>query len=502
MTPLELPPGVVTTPTKASNSASWTDAQLIRWNNGKLGPIGGWEQLSYGLSFASRCRAIHEWFGNDGTRYTAYLCEAHCYVDIAGVLSDISPTVPLVEPYSGDIFEGGYGDYLYGFGTYGTPRPDVVRPKEITPCYKMGNWGEQLIVMTSPDGRLLFWDPSTPLVVLDAVLNAPLNNRTFEITPERFIMLFGMAGDFRAFGWCDQEDYTNWDFASISSKAGKYEVEPSSPIIDAVNTRDGVLFHTATKTFMARFVGLPYIYSYEEIADVTTPMSAASIASTVIGTVWFTENGFWQYNGATVAPIESPVINYIFDNIDLIYARYEATMVNVASFSELWLFYPSLGSRYNDRYIIYNYREGWWSVGKMSRSCGFSSSYTTYPIMSDGVKVFFHESANRYPGVSELPFAETHVLNIASGAGMMTMQQLLPDLTGNIDDLRFNFYYKNERSRNAEKISPLKAVRDNGYVDIRITGRDMRMRIQTINEEMFPWTMGQTLIDVTARGKR
>lgn len=474
----------------------------MRWIDGKIQPVGGWQELGYSIPFASRVRQVHEWFSSNGTKYTAYLCEQHCYVDIGGVLTDISPTIPFVPPYDGDVFAGGYGDNLYNFGTYGTARPNVVRTKAITPCYKLGNWGEQLIAMTSPDGRLLYWDPTTPSVKLTAVPNAPLNNRTFVITPERFIMLFGMGGDFRTFGWCDQEDYANWTFNSTASKAGFYNVEPSSPIIGATITKDGVLFHTALKTYMVRFIGLPFVYDYDEIADTTTPISSASITATAIGSVWFTENGFWAYKGAVVAPIDCPVINIINDDIDLTYARYEAAAVDISSFSEFWLFYPSSGSRYNNRYVVYNYREGWWANGSLARSCGFSSSYTTYPIMSDGTKVYYHESTDLYPGADTLPFAETHVINLQSGAGLMTMQQLLPDLQGHIDDIRFSFFYKNERSRGVEKQSPLKEVRDNGYVDIRKTGRDFRIRIETINPQIFPWTMGQTLVDATPRGKR
>lgn len=502
MTPLELPPGVVDAPTKASNSASWVETQLIRWKNGKLLPIGGWEQLTYSMGFASRCRYIHEWFDLDGVRRVAYLCEGHCYVDTGGVIADISPTVPIVLPYTDDVFVGGYGDDLYSFGTYGTARPSVVKTKPVTPCYKLDNWGEQLLAMTSADGRLLMWDPSVPATLLAAVANAPLNNRTFQVTPERHVILFSMGGVYNAFGWCDQENITNWLFADVSSKAGFYNITPSSPMIECEVAPDGILFHTVKDTFIIRFVGLPYVYNYERLTGVTTPMSAASIRNTAVGVIWYAENGFWQYNGGNVIPLPSPLTTLIDEDVDLTWIRYEAAMVDVASFSELWLFYPSNGSRYNDRYVLYNYREGWWANGKMSRSCGFSSSYTSYPIMSDGTNAFYHEKTNTYSGVDELPFAETHVINLASGAGMITVQQLIPDVEGNPDDLRFNFYYKNERSRGQEKVSPLKSIRDNGYVDIRVTGRDFRMRIQSINPTLEPWTVGQNLIEVTPRGKR
>lgn len=502
MTPVEIPPGVVSVPTKASNSANWIETQLIRWVNGKMQPIGGWDQLTYSMGFASRCRYIHQWFDTDGVQHTAYLCEAHCYVDTGGTLTDISPTPAITAPYGSDVLAGGYGDDVYSLGTYGTVRPDVVKIKPITPCYKLDNWGELLLAMTSADGRLLFWDPQVPASDLDEVLNAPINNRTFQVTPERFVVLFGMGGDFRTFGWCDQEDIENWNFADVASKAGFYNVEPAAPIVSTRRTEDGIIFHTTKNSFIVRFIGLPYIYDYDLIGAVTTPISAASIDHTPIGTIWFSEHGFWQYNGANILPLPCPVFNLIDDDIDLVYARYEAAMMVITSFSELWFFYPANGSRYNDRYVIYNYRDGWWANGKMARSCGFSSSYTSFPMMSDGTHIFLHESTDLWPGVSELPFAETHVMNIASGAGMMTVNQLMPDVTGNLDDLRFSFRYKNDRSRGVEKVSPLKGIRSNGYVDIRKTGRDFRMRIETVNPTRSLFTMGQTLIDAIPRGKR
>ena len=58
----------------------------------------------------------------------------------------------------------------------------------------------------------------------------------------------------------------------------------------------------------------------------------------------------------------------------------------------------STGSPYNTRCIIYNYKEGWWSQGTMSRSAGITASYTAQTIMADGLVAFEHELGNFYPG--------------------------------------------------------------------------------------------------------
>ena len=96
--PIEIPPGVVSTATKKQRSSNWSEVNLIRWREGQLMPMGGQAQLSNVVGgvekykFASRCKRIHGWFGLDGAYRIAYLCEAHLYVDVGGVLTDISPT--------------------------------------------------------------------------------------------------------------------------------------------------------------------------------------------------------------------------------------------------------------------------------------------------------------------------------------------------------------------------------------------------------------------------
>lgn len=499
MDPIEIPPGIVTKATKVSMSSNWRDGNLIRWKDDRLTPVGGWEEIDYGEgAFESRIRAVHTWSDNTGNKYVAYLCEAHLYVDIGGELSDVSPVDPIVPPYS-DVTAGGYGDYLYSYDTYGTPRPEVERERTVSPCYTLDNWGETLLAMTSPDGRLLQWDPSAPTDPALAVVDAPVANRTFVVTPERFVMVFGKGGDARKFGWSQQEDINNWTIASVTSKAGEYDVEPAAPILSAKVCRDGVLMFTTVKAYLIRFVGLPYIYSYEPLIDGCIPISTASLIATGAGVIWPSESNFWMYDGGTIIPIDCPIWDTI--NISLTYGRYEAAGVNVSSLSELWWFYPSTDERFADQYVIYNYAKGWWSRGKLSRSCGVSSAYDTYPIMCVDTRAFRHESGLVYPDAPELPFAETFNLNLQSGSRMVTIDQMIPNVEGDVSDVRISFLKTDDRSRGVEVATPKKMIRANGWLDVRETGRDFRMRI-TSETATARWTSGQHLIGLIGRGSK
>ena len=150
--PLEIPPGVVAKATRKMSSSNWAETNLCRWVEGQLAPVGGQSRYTHIVGgvetyvFASRCKRIHGWYGLDQIYRVAYLCEANLYVDVGGMLTDISPgtaatnvlygsgnysdslysgatTQPITPPFIG---AGGYSDGLYSDSTYGTARAEIV----------------------------------------------------------------------------------------------------------------------------------------------------------------------------------------------------------------------------------------------------------------------------------------------------------------------------------------------------------------------------------------
>lgn len=475
----------------------------MRWIDGRLTPVGGWEKIGY-TTPASPVRRIHTWTVLSGIQMTAYLCEGHCYVDQGdGVLTDVSPTVPIVPPFAGAGIAGGFGDNLYDFDDYGTPRPDKDDFKPITPGYYADNWGEDLVVMTGTDGRLLRWKPSTPLVMLDAVTDAPVGNRAFVVTPQRHVMLFGAGGVFNRFAWSDQEDIENWDFADPTSLAGFFDIQPAAPIIAASVANDDIVFWTsAGDMFASRNVGLPYVYNYDLVATGSVPVSPMSVHDTPVGAVWASYSGFWRYESGSVMPVVCPVWNWATKLINDFYARYYACLVPIDTHSEVWWFFPDKDNQLNTHYVQWNYREGWWSQGKLSRLCGSSSTYTKYPLMSDGENIFRHESGNFYTtdGI-ELPWAKTYNINLGGGSILSTFNRILPDVEGDISHVAFVLDYNIVRSGQAlPSTSGQKFMLPNGFVPFRDTGRDFRLTLQQTIQGMEPWTMGETQVDAIPRG--
>jgi hypothetical protein len=350
------------------------------------------------------------------------------------------------------------------------------------------------------------------------------HGRCFVVTQERFLMIFGSTqdgtvgdGSFRRFAWCDQENPGAWDYSNVTSQAGFLDIEPASPIICAIETRVGILFWTGKKAYVSQFLGIPYVYNYVELADNCTPWSPQSMATTSSLTLWFSEQGVFSFDGTSIMPVQCRVRPWIDDDIDPIQVRELAFAAHLGEFSEWWWFFPGLGSPFNTKAVVYNYKEGWWTQAQLSRSAGITSSYTAHPIFADDFVAFQHEVGAVYANANApvvLPFAESFDLNINSGGVLTTVKQLLPDveavdatdptiIANALANLRYSLFFRNSRSLGTpESQTPLITPRADGFVDMRTTGRDIRLRIDVASPIIQPFTLGQHLIDAVPRGDR
>ena len=351
------------------------------------------------------------------------------------------------------------------------------------------------------------------------------HGRCFVVTQERFIMIFGSTqdgttptgGSSRRFAWCDQENPGAWDYSNVTSQAGFLDIEPASPIIAAIETRNGVLIWTAKKAYVSQFLGLPYVYNYVELSDACTPWSPQSMETTSSLTLWFAEQGLFSFDGTSILPVACPVRPWIDDSIDPIQVRELAFAAHLGEFNEFWWFHPTLGSTFNTQAAVYNYKEGWWTQCRLSRSAGITSSYTSHPIFADDYVAFQHEVGSTYANFNMpvvLPYAETFDLSLTSGARLTTVKQLLPDveavdttdptaIANAIGSLLYSLFYRNSRSLGAPELQSTPVpVRSDGYVDLRTTGRDIRLRIDVATPVIQPFTLGQHLIDAVPRGDR
>lgn len=150
--PVQIPPGVVRQSTPLASKGRYWEANLVRWRSGQLIPVGGWQRVTK-TPLSSRIRTMWPWATNAGVDYMAMGGDSGLFVLDGSVYTDITPTsyTPPV-----DVVDG-FGVWNYGAEDYGTPRsvpaPGIVQPF----AWTMDNWGEELLAVSSSDGRLLRW---------------------------------------------------------------------------------------------------------------------------------------------------------------------------------------------------------------------------------------------------------------------------------------------------------------------------------------------------------
>lgn len=166
LAPISLPPGVVKPATALQAKGRYWDVNLIRWQAGKLQPIGGWQRIT-SSPLDGPARTIFSWATNENTAYAAIGCAQKLYIMADSIFTDVTPD-NYVPPDTTIV--GGYGSYDYGVLFYGLDVGTV----SITTADRLSN--EVTITTVSPHEFTVGTD-----VVISGVSDTTFNG-TFEIT--------------------------------------------------------------------------------------------------------------------------------------------------------------------------------------------------------------------------------------------------------------------------------------------------------------------------------
>jgi hypothetical protein len=498
VTTLQLPPGVVRGANPDDAPGRWFECNLVRWRDGIMEPVGGWQRMTE-TPLKGVPRTLVEWRNNENRlRYLVGTDQA-LYAEDEGKWADITP-VGFV-PFDIATTTGGYGSANYGTGLYGGQADGPTALIADRPMWSFANWGEDMLAVASTTGELLYYKQGIPSVAPTVVASAPKQNRAVVATAERHAMLLGIGGDKRDIGWSSREDYTDFDFASTTNTAGRIPLRAETPIINGVNVREGVLIFTETEAHLARYVGIPYIYGAEILgsANLFAPQAFAEFDGKC---AWWDWAGFMLYDGGAIRPLACPLNDYVFSDINKTLAPRVSFAFILGSFNEIWWHYPSADSSECDRFIVWNYTENWWSMGKLARSAGYRAGAGQHPTLAspDG-HLYRHESGWDYDtfdcagGV----FIASGTLNVGEGEQSMHINQLIPSNGKRYDLTKYTLFTRMTPGQ-AEVVSGPYLARADGYVDTRAQGRDVRLRICANGPG--DWSIGRIRMNIHAGGRR
>ena len=469
----------------------WYDANLIRFQEDQIKPVGGWQIRSSAAAFSGAARAVLSWRDNSNSRWIAVGTHSKLYAqDESGSNHDITPSGFAVgRADSGQNLA--YGGGTYGAAAYGVPRPNTVAYLPAT-VWSLDAWGEDLVGCSDTDGKVYLWalDPATPAA---AVSGAPVGCQGIVVAEAGFLLALGAGGDGRKVAWCDERNITQWT-ADATNQAGDYDLTTVGTLQCGKTVAGGVLAFTDVDVWRAAYVGTPLVFGFNRVGSGCGVISKGAVAARDSIAVWMGRGGFWLFDGQSVQPLDCEVQDHVFGDMNADQVS-KVSAVHLADFGEVWWFYPSAASDECDRYVAWAYRESArqsrnvWTIGELSRLSGSGRGVYPTPLMVDSSGYLYeHETGVAYGGAQ--PFIETGPIELGQGDAQAEVQRLVPDEL--VDgDLTATFYGRLWPNGPEAVLGPLPLT---SPTDLLFQARELRVRFTGVSNTS--WRLGTMRLDL------
>jgi len=358
-----------------------------------------------------------------------------------------------------DTVLSGWGTGLWGLGNWGhTPAGSVENP-QLMRLWSQDNFGEDL-VFGPRGGELYYWDTSSGMGVRAVKLNTRpgasdvpvIQNLMLVSDSQRFTFCFGTNPvgstdqDPLLVRWSDQDSATNWTPSAIS-QAGGIALSNGNRIVAAQQARQEILVWTDTALFSLQYVGVDSgVWGLNIVGENISIMSQNSIAYSNGIAYWMGNGEFFKYDGRTQV-LRCDVKNWVFDTLNSINLRNGLNRTQKdqvccgtnENFGEIWWFFKGLGgvnssgdptnyTRYNDRYVVYNYEQDIWYFG----------TFSTPGSLVDGTRTAWIDSrTSNSPIAATAPNEVSISLRNAAGLsqiGRLVQQEIGNDIVQIVDD--------------------------------------------------------------------
>ena len=419
----------------------------------------------------------------------------------------------------------GWGVDTWGAGTFGSTT--ALSLTNQLRLWTIDNFGDDVIAAPR-GGPLYYWDESSGLgtrAVLassrSGASNTPVAvSQLLMSDVDRHVIALGCNPigsstiDPLLVRFSDAENAVDWTPTATNS-AGGVRLSTGSLIVGGLQTRQEILIWTDVGVVSMRFVGQPFIFSFNEIA---TGMSLISPngAATAGGVVYFMDDGaFYQYAGS-VQKLPCTVLDYIFSDFNKGQA-YKVFAAPNPKYNEIIWFYPSASSTEIDRYVTYNYLENSWSIGTTSDGfvrTAWNPAYSLdYPIAASknddsGLNYLYNQEFGCLAdGNGFTAFIESSDFDLdPAGEKFMFMSKLIPDLefrkssdTGNTVD--FIIKGRDYPLQDLSTLSTTSVTPSSTFANIRGRSRQSAIRVSNSTGN-FGWRLGDIRLELRQDGKR
>jgi len=455
------------------------------------------------------------------------------------------------------------GTIVYNASTW-TGYGDAVNASNVTlepGLWSLGNWGE-VLVATIANGKTFTWDSGVSgsakfstqastlttnyVTAISGSEGNPTASRLSLVSPTtRHLIHLGTEttiGDSTTqddmFIRFSNQEQINVFAPAADNSAGTQRLQDGTKIMGAIKGKENILVWTDNALYTMKFVGSPFTFGFEQSGTNCGLLGQNAVIEIDGVAYWVGNNGFFSFDG-TVNSLACSVEDYVYDSFDTTKGQQVNAGINNL-FTEVIWYYPTSGSAYNDRYVVYNYGEksqlptGVWYTGTNTNSIRttwidsivypkpyatqFNSSETgTVPsIVGEtglGQTVYFqHEIGNDQINPNGTITALTSSLQsydfaIQTDKGLgeyfLAMRRFLPDFKTLTGTAKVTIGIKNYPSdSNADStFSPFSVISTSQKFDTRARGRYASLKIENENAGET-WRYGTFQVDVQADGRR
>ncbi len=424
------------------------------------------------------------------------------------------------------VSASGYGSGAWGAASGWGESPTLSLTNQLR-LWSIDNFGDDIIAVPR-NGALYYWDESSG-VSTRAVAASGMSGASNVPTAVFQIMMSDIDRHVIAFGcnaigsstidpllvrFSDAESAVDWTPTATNS-AGGVQLSTGSTIIGALKTRQEILIWTDVGIVSMRFVGAPFIFSFNEMA---TGMSLISpnAAATAGNVVYFMDEGaFYQYAGSAQR-LPCTVLDYIFSDFNK-EQSFKVFAAPIPDHNEIIWFYPSADSTEVNRYVIYNYLEQSWSIGTtddgFTRTAWNPANITNYPLATgkldatDTNYIYDHEFGHSADGSSFTSYIESSDFDLdPEGESFMFISKLIPDLEyrGSSDTANTVSFVIKGRNYPLESLSTLQTISvtpTSTFSNTRARARQSAIRIENTADN-FGWRLGDFRLELRQDGKR
>lgn len=382
--------------------------------------------------------------------------------------------------YQKAIAGGSQGISHASLATYVTPR-----------IWSFGRFGNDLIMCAGDNTAIYIWTNSDITVAPTVLANAPTANWIF--VSNNAVGALGANGKVNAIAVSDIGDATVWA-PGPGNNAYYDEVENCGRLLSqAPSGNDNVLW-SGNAAFLFRFSPATATWDIEDLQTsdgIIGPMARCSINTTI---TWVGQDDWYIYDGSRVTPIQGNTLKkWFYENYE---ANWKMFLRAVPKKNQIWVcFALNTGNELTEyeptRYIIIDYVEGHFTLGKIRRTAAEEPTQIgLFPLMAGAPDAIYttgvlyeHDQPeadvqyyDNEPDASGFSYAKSNYFMIGSGDTTMEIMEIVPDIFFFDGGLIQQTIETKDYPQSTETFSygPFELADDTTFIDPQAAGRQAR----------------------------